>query len=47
MTYVEGETYCANLSLGGQSDWRVPTRIELVSLVDYTVASTVRRSAPR
>jgi hypothetical protein len=27
-------TYCTNLSLGGFSDWRVPSIVEIVSLVD-------------
>jgi hypothetical protein len=31
-------TYCAGLALGGFSDWRVPSRIELVSLLDVTAS---------
>jgi hypothetical protein len=30
-----GSAYCAGLTLGGKNDWRVPTRIELLSIVDY------------
>jgi formylglycine-generating enzyme required for sulfatase activity len=28
--------YCGCLSLGGFDDWRLPTRIELLTIVDYT-----------
>jgi hypothetical protein len=34
-TFSEAGTYCDALTLGG-GGWRLPTRIELVSLVDYT-----------
>jgi len=36
-TWAGAGTYCDNLDLGGYSDWRLPTRIELGSLVDFTV----------
>jgi hypothetical protein len=32
VTLVEGTKYCGELSLAGHRDWRVPTRIELISL---------------
>jgi len=31
--------YCASLVLDGACDWRLPTRVELVSIVDYAVSS--------
>jgi hypothetical protein len=31
----EARTYCQELALGGFEDWRLPSRIELVSLLDF------------
>jgi Protein of unknown function (DUF1566)/Dickkopf N-terminal cysteine-rich region len=36
-TYAGAVSYCQHLTLAGHTDWRVPTRIELVSLVDFTI----------
>lgn len=33
-TQANADAYCEGLALAGHSDWRLPTRIELVSLVD-------------
>ncbi len=35
-TFAEAGRHCANLDLGEHSDWRLPSRIELVSLLDTT-----------
>ncbi len=34
-TWAEAKSYCQNLSLGGFSNWRLPTTHEIKSLVDY------------
>ncbi len=34
-TYAEAEKFCAQLKIGGHSDWRIPTIFELQSIVDY------------
>jgi hypothetical protein len=35
-TWADAETYCTTLTLATHSDWRVPTFIELVSILDYS-----------
>ena len=34
-SYGAGKAYCDALVLGGQSDWRLPTRVELLTILDY------------
>jgi hypothetical protein len=34
-TWDQAKGYCENLTLGGKSDWRLPTRNELQTIVDY------------
>ncbi|HTA17989.1 MAG TPA: DUF1566 domain-containing protein [Polyangia bacterium] len=36
VTQTDAAAYCAALTLAGVSDWRLPTRIELISLIDDT-----------
>jgi hypothetical protein len=38
-TWEQAKTYCEELVYDGRSDWRLPTRIELQSLVDYSKAT--------
>jgi hypothetical protein len=37
--WAAAKEQCANLTTNGALDWRLPTRIELVSLIDFTRAS--------
>jgi hypothetical protein len=34
VTFDEGAAYCEGLAYASHSDWRLPTRIELLSIVD-------------
>ena len=35
-TWTDAITYCANLSLEGYDDWRLPSILELMSIVDFS-----------
>jgi hypothetical protein len=37
LTWEGAGCYCASLTLAGHQDWRVPTLIELISLIDETI----------
>jgi len=36
--WASAETYCRDLTLDGRSDWRLPTRIELLSIADQNAS---------
>ena len=38
-TYAEALSYCENLALGGKGDWRVPTRAEYSTVLNYNYTS--------
>ncbi|WP_437316993.1 DUF1566 domain-containing protein [Sorangium sp. So ce385] len=39
LTWDEANVYCETSDLGGYDDWRLPSRIELVSIVNYEASS--------
>ena len=46
VTLADATSYCATLVLGGHADWRLPTYIELVSIVDLSqVTPSLDRTA--
>jgi formylglycine-generating enzyme required for sulfatase activity len=36
LEWADAQAYCRCLALAGHRDWRLPTRIELLTIVDYT-----------
>ena len=44
-TFDDAVAYCDALALGGHDDWRLPTRIELTSIVDFTKSPAIDRTA--
>lgn len=36
LIWSDALNYCNNLTLGGQTDWRLPSRTELITLLDYS-----------
>ena len=45
-SWAEALSHCENSIAGGQTDWRLPNRNELASLVDYTENSGVMSAFP-
>jgi hypothetical protein len=39
MTWANALTYCTSLSLGGHADWRLPSRMNLITIVNYGTLS--------
>jgi len=44
-TWADARAHCPSVDLAGHRDWRLPTEIDLYSLVDFTVASGARIDA--
>ena len=45
LTYQDSLKYCQNLELGGFKDWRIPSRAELRTLIDYEAAKNIQSVA--
>ncbi|HTM44283.1 MAG TPA: DUF1566 domain-containing protein, partial [Polyangiaceae bacterium] len=44
-TWANAKTYCSNLVYGTKSDWRLPTKAELQSIIDFTVSNPAINAA--
>ena len=50
-TWEEAVTYCEELNIAGKTDWRLPNKNELLTIVDYTkydlaIESAFQHAAP-
>jgi hypothetical protein len=43
-TFADATARCSSLGAGGYTDWRLPTRIELLSIIDYGQSMTLLNS---
>lgn len=44
--WVQANSYCKGLNLGGQTDWRLPTRTELESIFDKRSSKAIKVKNP-
>jgi hypothetical protein len=40
-SWAAAKSYCVGQRTGGYSDWRLPTQIELLSIIDYGVTGNI------
>lgn len=46
VSWRDARSYCSALTLAGHDDWRLPSRIELISLIDFTRSMEMSSPSP-